>query len=968
MKFDEMRDRILVLDGAMGTMIQASGCEMNDPPEILSSVNPKMIALIHKQYLDAGADVIYANTFGANRFKYEGLGYNLENVIGNSVRVAKAVAENKALVALSIGPTGKLMNPMGDLSFNEAYEAFKEIAVSGYKAGADLAVIETMADLLEAKAAVLAVKENTDLPVFVSMSFEKNGRTFAGCSIECMAATMEALQVDAIGINCSLGPVEIYPLARELCRHTDLPVFIKANAGMPDPQTGAYSISATEFADVMQEYVKLGVNMMGGCCGTTPEYIANVARMLSNQKPCSKALEKENGKVCSGTRALTFDHKIIIGERINPTGKKRLKQALEERDYDYIAELAVKQVGEGAEILDVNVGAPGIDEVEVLPEVVQVIQSVTDVPLMIDSANAGAINAALRVYNGKPVINSIDCEFKKLSELLPVIKHYGAAVVGLTLDEKGIPETAAGRLKIAEKILSCTRAVNIKDEDVIIDCLTLAVSAKPDAAQVTLKAVELVKNDLKIKTVLGVSNVSFGLPERSVINRYFLALAMEKGLDMAIMNPGDSDMIDAVATIDLLKGADKNAENYIRLIKERDIAKKTEIVKETEGIEKHEDEIKPTVSKNTAPVQEEAFFENTETISDETSLYDKEKAQKDDLEESVDEDWKLAILEGLESSRKSFVNEETEKKEDRSINTVGTTSFESVPAKSGINDNVSNSDDIVGKTEDSGFSFVLEDVDNKMFEESYETGINEDKTSAELSDVPASETQSEDIDADYMNIQKNQLEYKEIENILSLMVNGLNREMEKTINSLLNEKDGFTVMNNYLIPALDEVGRLFEDGDVFLPQMLQAANVAQVGFDIIKDRLSENKEIQVSKGTVILATVQGDIHDIGKNIVKTIMSNYGYDIIDMGKDVPPEAVADAVVKNDVMLVGLSALMTTTLPAMEETIKAVKKVKPSCKVMVGGAVLTRAYAKKIGADFYCHDAVQSAKVARFVLGN
>lgn len=814
-KYDEMKKRILLMDGAMGTMIQKYGAQGDAPPETLSSTNPQLIASIHKSYVDAGADIIYANTFGANRYKYEGLGYSVEYVIKNAIKVAKAVSAPDTLVAMSIGPTGKLMEPMGDLTFDDAYDAFAEIAVYGQEAGADLIAVETMTDIYEAKAAVLAVKENTDLPVFVSMSFEKSGRTFSGCGVENMVLTLEPLGVDAIGINCSLGPDDILPIADELCHMASVPVFIKPNAGLPDPETGEYSVTARQFASQMQNYIDLGVNIMGGCCGTTPEFIKEMKKLFDGVRPQIKMATPSVGRICSSTRVVYFDHRIVIGERINPTGKPKLREALETGDYGYIRELAVKQVNEGAEILDVNVGAPGIDEVEVLPEVVRQIQSVTDVPLQIDSSNFQAVNAALRVYNGKALVNSVDGQEKNLKIMLAIAKHYGAALVGLTIGDEGIPGTALGRLKVAEEIAYAAEKAGIKKNDLIIDCLTLAVSAEEDAASRTLEAVALIKKHLGLQTVLGVSNVSFGLPQRPIVNRTFLALALQSGLDMAIMNPGDEGMMDTIITYRLLHCQDRNAEKYIERMKDR---------------------------KNTA---------------EKVKIPENAKVSENSAFEAADE--------------------------------------ESLPA---IQENI---------TSEAG------------------------------------------------NV------------IRSAILNGLEDEVTKAVEGMLKTHDPMTVVNDFMMPALDETGKKFEAGDIFLPQMIKSANAAQAGFKVIRKSLENEGKSQTSKGDVVLATVKGDIHDIGKNIVASIMENYGYNIIDLGKDVSPEKIADVVKEHGIRLLGLSALMTTTLPAMEETIKKVRTVSPECRIMVGGAVLTNTYAKKIGADFYCRDAIQSVQVARFVFG-
>lgn len=797
MSLKELHNRILIMDGAMGTMLQACGLNKYGQVEGLPVTHPFELSGIHRQYVDAGADIIYSCTFGANRYKLKDTGFKVEDVIREGIQAARLACNEDTMVAASIGPLGSLMEPMGEMMFEEAYEGFREVVVEAENAGADLVVFETMTDIYEVKAAVLAAKENTSLPIFVSMTFEENGRTYTGCSIENMVVTMEPLGVEALGINCSLGPIEIFPLARELCRLTTLPVFVKPNAGLPDPETGRYDISSQQFIETMQGYLELGVNMIGGCCGTTPEYIKGLAEALLEEEPMDKLTRERGSKVCSSTRVIGIDGAVVIGERLNPTGKPSLKKALAEENMDYIIAHAIEQVKEGAQILDVNVGAPDVDEETVLPMVIKKIQSVTDIPLQIDSSNPRAIEAALRIYNGKPVVNSVSGEQEKLNEILPLIKHYGAAVVGLTLNENGIPDTAEGRFNIASEILKCAKAESIPEEDVFIDCLTLTASAEQNLVKETLKAVHMVRQKLGLKTVLGVSNISFGLPNRSLINRTFLAAALQEGLDMPIMNPGDADMMGTVAAFRLLAGSDKNAAAYIETFK----------------------------------------------------------------------DWKPAAA--LPAEKKSSTA-------GKSIHKTGNA-------------------------------------------------------------------------------------------LVELLLSGMNLETRQLVSKLLENNDELTVINDYLIPALDVIGKAFETGEIFLPQMMQAAAAAQEGFDVVKKYMAKSGRVAEKKGPVVIATVEGDIHDIGKNIVKNIMENYGFEIIDLGKDVPAERIVEAVVEKNVRLLGLSALMTTTLSSMEKTISAVRAVKPDCKIMVGGAVLTESYAFKIGADYYCADAIKSVEAAREIFG-
>ena len=787
-----------MLDGGMGTMLQAYGLEPGEPPALLAVTNPELITSIHRQYVEAGADILYANTFGTNRYKLEGYGYSPGQIIDSAIKAARAACKEDTLVALDVDPLGELLEPMGTLTFEEAYDAFCEVVKQGEASGADLIVIETMTDLYEVKAAVLAVKEQTNLPVMVSMTFEETGRTFTGTSIECMTAVLEGLGVDAVGINCSLGPVEIFPLAEKMCQLTDLPVFVKPNAGLPDPRTGAYTIGSEEFARAMAEYRHLGIAMAGGCCGTTPDYIARMKAVFAGMERKQRTPSARESCVCSATNCAAIDHVTVIGERINPTGKKRLKQALIEEDYDYLLSQAVQQADAGAQVLDVNVGIPDIEEARVLPAVVKKIQAVTDLPLQIDSSDPAAIEAALRVYNGKAIVNSVNGEEKSLSSILPVVKKYGAAVVGLTLDENGIPSKAEERLAIARRILKRAMDLGIPKKDVFIDCLTLTASAQQAEVKETLKAVRMVKEELGLHTVLGVSNISFGLPCRPLVNRTFLALAMENGLDLPIINPNDEDMMGTIFAFEMLHNRDENARNFI------------------------------------------------------------------------------------------------ERYHDVSLGTMTRGSDDSGTRSGGM----------------------PEGTENELFH---------------------------------------------------ALEKGMKGETVHAVQKLLETKDEMAVVNDYLIPALDKVGQGFEKGTIFLPQMMQAATAAQGGFEVIKERLAANGKAGVSKGQVVIATVKGDIHDIGKNIVKVIMENYGFEMIDLGRDVPAETIVNMVVEKNIRLVGLSALMTTTLKSMEETIAAVRAAAPDCKFLVGGAVLTPDYAEKIGADYYCKDAMKSVEAAKEVFG-
>ena len=783
---EALHDGLLLLDGAMGTMLQSRGLRLGERPELFSITHPQVVEGIHREYIEAGAQVVYANTFGANAHKLAGTGHTPAEVIEASVRAAKAACAgtNATKVALDVGPIGELLAPAGSLGFDEAYALFKEQIDAGVRCGADLIVIETMTDLYEVKAALLAAKENSELPVFVTMTFERGGRTFTGCSVSAMALTLEGLGADAIGINCSLGPKEIYPIAKELSAWTRLPLIVKANAGLPDPQTGKYDVTPEAFAGSALQFMEIGVSAIGGCCGTTPEYIARMRETLSGKCPAKREYPAR-AAICTPTKTVAIDGVAVIGERINPTGKKLFKQALIEHNMDYILSQAIAQIEADADILDVNVGLPEIDEAAMLPEVVCRLQAVIDAPLQLDSSNAKALENALRLYNGKPVVNSVNGEAAVLERILPLVKKYGAAVVGLTLDENGIPPKAGERFAIAQRILDAALRHGIRREDVYIDCLTLTASVQQKEVMETLKAVQMVKERLGLKTVLGVSNISFGLPGRELINQSFLTLALAHGLDLPIINPNIPSMMGAVAAFRVLYNQDEGAKDFIA---------------------------KYAQEKGAAPV---------------------------------------------------------------------------VPVQ--------------GMT------------------------------------------------------------------IEHAILRGLAKESRELAKALLADLGEMELVNDRLIPALDEVGSRVEQGKLFLPQLLQAAGAAQAAFEVVKERIAAAGKPSVSKGKILLATVKGDIHDIGKNIVKVILENYGYQIIDLGRDVPVARVVDEAVRQEVRLVGLSALMTTTLPSMEATIKALHERLPGCKVFVGGAVLTADYAGKIGADFYARDAKQSVDIAREILG-
>lgn len=773
----------IIFDGAMGTQLQAKGLKTGECPEILSITHPEIVRDIHKSYIDAGSMVVYSNTFGANSYKLAESGYTVEEVVKASVKVAKeATGGTGALAALDIGPIGQLMEPTGSMSFDEAYEIYKEVILAG--ADADLIVFETMTDLAELKAGVLAAKENSSKPIVCTMTFEENMRTFTGCSVSSMALTLEGLGVDALGVNCSLGPVQLRGVVEELAKWTTLPIIVKPNAGLPDPATGKYDLPPEEFAaDMANGIVPLGATILGGCCGTTPEYIRQLSKALKNAKPYKRSTDVPSA-VCSPSRTVVINQPRIIGERINPTGKKLFKEALRNNNLDYILTQGIEQINAGAEILDVNVGLPEIDEEQMMIRAIKGLQGVVDVPLQIDSTIPQVLESALRVYSGKPIVNSVNGEEKSLETVLPLVKKYGAAVVGLTLDKDGIPKTAEGRFAIAEKIVKRANALGIKNSDIYIDCLTLTASAEQEGVLETLNALERVKKELGVKTVLGVSNISFGLPNRELVTSTFLTMALQKGLDLPIINPNIDAMTGAVRAYRLLANIDKNSVEFIQAYNNAD-AKKPQ----------------------------------------------------------------------------------SEKKE-------------------------------------ISLNYAIE--------------------------------------------------------------NGLKAEGAQVTEKLLESHSPMDIINDYLIPTLDKAGADFETGKIFLPQLIQSATVAQACFDVIKKKLISEDSAPVSKGKIVLATVKGDVHDIGKNIVKVLLENYGYTVIDLGKDVDYEEVVKATVDNNVKLVGLSALMTTTLKSMEETIALLRK-NCDCTVMVGGAVLTPDYAEKIGADYYSKDAKESVDIAKKVLG-
>ena len=785
----EIENKIQFLDGAMGTQLQDKGLPAGASPELFMMEHGEIIEDVHAAYIDSGSDIIYTNTFGANAKKLCKSQYTVEEVITRAVQLAKSAAKrrNGVQVALDIGPIGELLEPNGYLPFEEAYELYRQQVVAGEQAGADLVIFETMSDLYEVKAAILAAKEHTQLPVFVTMSFEADHRTFTGCTTASFALCAEGLGADAIGINCSLGPDQILPIAEELAAMTNLPLIIKANAGLPDPLTNTYSIDAAAYARMLLPYTKLPLAYVGGCCGTTPQFIQE----LKNTLPKTIAVEKRKRRIgsyaCTPTKCLRIQDVHVIGERINPTGNKRMKAALQEHRMDEILAIAMEEVEGGADILDVNVVPPGIDEKEMMVEVIKELQSVIDLPLQIDSTDPAVIRAALRAVNGVAIVNSVNGEAAVMESILPAVKKYGANVVGLTMDEDGIPACAQKRLEIGTRIVETAQRYGIAKERVFLDCLTLTVSAQQSGAKETLQALTAIREQLGVHTVLGVSNISFGLPSRILLNQSFLTMAMQAGLSMPIMNPNQAAMMDAVRSYRVLQGIDVDSQEYIRIYAQQ----------KREGGKPH-------------------------------------------------------------------------------------------------------------------------------------------------------------IESVHINIEES-------------IMRGLKEETRQLCTKLLSEKEPLQIVNEHLIPALDAVGARYEKKEIYLPQLINAATASQCAFEEIRRSVQAGGLESISKGKIILATVKGDVHDIGKNIVKVVLENYGYQVFDLGKDVPVETVVETAIKEQVRLIGLSALMTTTLKSMEETIQALHESGHECKIMVGGAVVSADYAKQIHADYYARDAKESADIAKEVLG-
>ena len=790
---ERLGKELLYFDGGMGTLLQERGLQPGELPETWNLLHAEEIREIHRKYIEAGSDIVLTNTFGANALKFHDDAYSLEEIVNAAVGHVKAAAEQagngrRIYTALDIGPTGKLLKPMGDLDFETAYEAYKEVMIYGEKAGADLIHIETMSDTYELKAAVLAAKENTSLPVFATTIFDERGKLLTGADVPSVVALLEGLRVDAFGINCGMGPEQMIPILEQITKYSSLPVIVKPNAGLPKQKNGQtyYDVSPEEFAEVMKKIVEMGAVVIGGCCGTTPDHIkamADACRMIP-----IKPVEKKNFTMVSsyGQSVFLGTGSKIIGERINPTGKKRFKQALKEHDLDYILREGITQQDNGAHILDVNVGLPDIDEPALMKEVVQELQSVTSLPLQIDTVDVEAMEGALRIYNGKAMVNSVSGKQESMDKVFPLIQKYGGVVIGLALDENGIPADAEGRVQVAKKIIAEAAKYGIEKKDIVIDALAMTISSEPEGAKITLETLRRLRDEVGVCTVLGVSNISFGLPSRPIVNSIFYTMAMQNGLSVGIINPGSEDMMKAWYAFHALMALDSNCEKYIA----------------------------------------------------------------------------------------------------RYAQQPGTTPVQAAGGK---------------------YTMTLQ----------------------------------------------------------SAIERGLKEEASSITAELAEQKDALDIINEELIPALNNVGEGFEKGTVFLPQLLMSAESAKSAFAVLKERMDQSGEVQEKKGKVILATVKGDIHDIGKNIVKVLLENYSFDVIDLGKDVPPEKVVETVLEQDVHLVGLSALMTTTVVSMEETICQLREKAPDCLVMVGGALLNQDYADMIGADFYGKDAMQSVHYAQKV---
>ena len=791
---EDWNDKILIFDGGMGSLLQGAGLKPGELPETWNIKHPEVLVKIHEDYLNAGANIILSNTFGANRLKYnETAEFNLDEIVDAAMKNARTAVEHcgRGYVALDLGPTGRLLKPMGDLDFEEAVSIYTEVVKAGVRGGADLILIETMSDTYELKAAVLAAKENSDLPIFATTIFDGKGKLLTGGTPKSVVALLEGLGVDALGINCGLGPVQMKPIVEELLRYASIPVVVNPNAGLPRSEGGktVYDIDPPEFVEEMKGMLEMGVSAVGGCCGTTPEHIRLLAEMCKGRT--RKPIEPKNDTLITSYASVVEmgTDPVIIGERINPTGKKRLKEALKAGDMDYVCQLALEQIDKGAQVLDVNVGVPGIDEPALLEKAMRTLQSITPLPLQIDTSDLKAMEQALRLYNGRPLLNSVNGKTSSLSSVLPLAKKYGAMLVGLCLDDDGIAESLEGRLKSARRVIDGAKKAGLSEKALLLDPLAMTISTGGQNAQIALSIIAALKK-AGLKTVMGVSNISFGLPHRDAVNSAFFASAMQLGLSAGIINPNSAPMMETYLAYGALSGYDTSCKAYVSY----------------------------------------------------------------------------------------FADLPTEKREPH------------VPA-----------------AKDSG--------------EQGRYGLDE-------------------------AIEK-----------------GLISPAETAVAALLDEgRDALSIINEYMIPALNRVGDAFEKKTLFLPQLLMSADAAKAGFEIIKKAMFQKGTDRGKGDPVIVATVKGDIHDIGKNIVKVLLENYGYDVIDLGKDVPPEAIVEKTLERDVKLVGLSALMTTTLGSMAETIRQLREKAPGCRVIVGGAVMTEEYAAELGADAYAGNAVAAVSYA------
>ena len=783
-------DKLYFFDGAMGTMLQSRGLKLREIPESLNITSPELIKSIHEEYLNAGADFITANTFGANRFKLAKSGYSVQDIITSGLGLVREAAGNNAHAVLDIGPTGRVMAPLGDASFSEVYDAVAEMVTAG-KNLCDVILLETFTDLYELKAAILAALENSDLPVFATMSFDESGKTFFGASVDTMTATLEGLGITALGVNCSLGPVQLVPIVERICSLSRIPVMVQPNAGLPVMRDGVshYDVTASEFAEVSRKFAQFGVSIFGGCCGTTPEHIRHMKAAVMSEGKHTRIINDSRTVICSASKIAEFGKRFaVIGERLNPTGKKLLQKALREGDTDYLLKEAVKQQEQGADVLDLNTGLPDIDEAEVLTRSLIEIQGIVNLPIQIDSSDFKALESGARIYNGKPLLNSVNGKAESLANVLPIAKKYGACVLGLTLDENGIPETAEERFRIARKIVDEAERIGIPRRNILIDCLALTASAQQKLVPETLKAIRMVKQELGVCTVLGLSNISFGLPRRPLVNRTMLIAAICAGLDAAIINPGDTDIKETLCAWNLLTGDEDDMQRYIAYCEEH-------------------------------------------------------------------------------------------------------------PALSGAN-------------------------------------VQAVQKDAQKQDTPA--------------------------NLNSAIMKGLKEEAAEHTRNMLASRKPLEIIEQNIVPALDSVGKDYEAGKVFLPQLIKSAEAAKSAFEVLSSAMSSEGSGK-SRGPVILATVYGDVHDIGKNIVRTIFENYNFSVIDLGKDVPPERIVEAVERDNVNVVGLSALMTTTVASMKETITKIRESRPDVKIIVGGAVLTPELAEYAGADYYARDAMEGVRI-------